>query len=308
MQEDHPVNQAAATPAFPNLRISWRAIIAGALVALSIQLLLTVLGLAIGLNVAQDGAGSGLAIGAGVWWIVTGSISLFFGGWVAGHACRSVERRDAMLQGFVQWTLVTAVSALLVTSALGSVFGGALNLTANLGAAAGETVQAVMPENVQLPTGQVPWQQIESQVEDVIAAYAPEAVEQQGGEQTVSMVAAARAFLTTEGQERQQRRQRMVDEVRQQFGLSEAEAEQMTTELQQTYQEVQQTAQQAMQETQQTVTEAAQTTAEVSADAAWWTFFSLLLGAILATVGGAVGGRTGGPLLTRAMPLRPVTT
>jgi hypothetical protein len=305
MREDNHLNQAAPAPAFTNLRISWGAIIAGALVAISIQLLLTVLGMAIGLNVAQDGAGQGLAIGAGVWWIVTGSIALFFGGWVAGHACRSVERRDAMLQGFVQWTLVTAVSALLVTSAIGSVFGGALSLTSTVGSAAGETVQAVVPDTVQLPTVDVPWEQVQDDVEEIIAAYAPQAVEQQGGETTVDLVALARTFLTNQGEAE---RQELIAAVRAQFGITEAEADQMTTQLQQTYQQVQQTAQQTLEQTQETVVEAAQTTAEVSADVAWWTFFSLLLGAVLATVGGAVGGRTGGPLLHRAMPLRPVTT
>lgn len=307
----NPAATAQATATYPNRRLSWQAIIAGALAAIAIQLLLTVLGLAIGFNILQDGAGSGLAVGAGVWWLVSGCIALFFGGWVAGHATRSVDRRDAMLQGFLQWTLVTAVSALMVTSALGSIFSGAFQLTSAVGSAAGDTVQAAMPDNVDMSNmaGQVPWQQVETSVENVVNAYSDQAVQQQGGEQQIQFMALARTFLTTgDPAQRQQRRQDLLAQARQELGLQQGEAEQMVTELEQAYQEVEQTVVNAAQQTQETVVGAAETTAEVTADAAWWTFFSLLLGAILATVGGAVGGRTGGPILARATSMRPVTT
>src|SRR5262249_40078473 len=63
---------------------------AGVVVAIAVQAILAVLGMAIGLSVAHTqtaGAATsteGLGVGAGIWWVLTGMISLFLGGWTAG--------------------------------------------------------------------------------------------------------------------------------------------------------------------------------------------------------------------------------
>lgn len=286
-------------------RLSWRAIIAGAIAAIAIHLLLTTLGFAIGMDLIPESGAQSLAIGAGLWWLISGSIALFCGGWIAGHTNRSIERKDAMLQGFLQWGVVTGISALLVTSALGSLLGGALQLTGQIGQAAGATVQAVIPQNVTLPgSQQVPWQRVERQIKQLIDSYAPQSVE----DGNVQFVNLARTFLTSSESERQERREELLATLRQDLGITEAESQQLIQELEQTWQRTQQEISQVWQQTQETVVEAAGTTAETTSTAAWWTFASLLLGAILGTVGGAVGATTGGPLLVRRTTLQPITT
>src|SRR4051812_12628683 len=88
-------------------RVSWGAIFAGAVVAVSVQFMLATLGLAIGMATVnpatQQNPGQGLAVGAGIWWIITAIISLFCGGWVAGRLAAFPRWIDATLQGLVVW-------------------------------------------------------------------------------------------------------------------------------------------------------------------------------------------------------------
>src|SRR4051812_28132784 len=66
-------------------RISWGAILAGGVLALAVYLILTLLGGAIGLSVADSVRGSTLATGAAVWAIASIALALFAGGCVASQ-------------------------------------------------------------------------------------------------------------------------------------------------------------------------------------------------------------------------------
>lgn len=113
-------------------RIAWPAIFAGAVVTLVVQLVLAVLGIALGMNVVQaqgaDQVGSGLAMGAAIWWAVSALIALFAGGWVAGHLAGVSSRLDASLHGFLNWGVATLLTIVLIAGGAGSLIGGAMNL------------------------------------------------------------------------------------------------------------------------------------------------------------------------------------
>jgi len=116
----------AAVPNPPRSRVSWGALFAGVVVAMATQLLLAALGMAIGLTALDPGdRGSAFGVGAGVWWLLSGLIAMFLGGWTAGRLANSTRRLDAGLHGFTTWALATVVSAWMLTSALGGVMGGA---------------------------------------------------------------------------------------------------------------------------------------------------------------------------------------
>jgi hypothetical protein len=119
-------------------RTSWGAIWAGVLVSFGVQTLLTLLGAAIGLTVlgAQQGANvpEGLGVGAGIWWVITGIVSLFIGGWTVAYLLGTRPTFVGALHGFVMWCTVTAISAFLLTTATSSILGGGMNM---LGSAAG---------------------------------------------------------------------------------------------------------------------------------------------------------------------------
>jgi hypothetical protein len=132
----------------------WGAIAAGALTAMSAQVIFAVLGTAIGLTVigaADDTPEQGLSIGAGIWWLVTGLVSLFVGGWVAGRLCGYVDSFMTSTHGFLSWCTVTVLSALMLAMASGSALGGSLGM---VGAAMGaNTRTSERPVNVDRSSG-----------------------------------------------------------------------------------------------------------------------------------------------------------
>ncbi len=95
-------------------RLSWGALIAGSVVAMAVQSLLVVLGLAIGLSLAPVTAGEGLAVMAGIWWLITALVSLFIGGYVAGRFSYIRHPFHSAMHGIMTWCLATAVSIVLI--------------------------------------------------------------------------------------------------------------------------------------------------------------------------------------------------
>lgn len=122
-------------------RISWAAIFGGAIVALAVQIVLSLLGLGIGLSTVNPATearpfGAGLGVGAVIWWTLSSLIAMFVGGWVAGRLAGNRMRFDRMLHGLLAWSLVTLATVYLLTTAIGGIVSGATGFVAqSLGAA-----------------------------------------------------------------------------------------------------------------------------------------------------------------------------
>jgi hypothetical protein len=117
-------------------RISWGAIFAGTLVAIATQLLLTLLGLAIGAWAVNPSAGpagmQGVGMGAGIWALLSFIIALFCGGWVAGRMSGLGNKLDGLLEGVIVWGAVTVLTFFLLTTTVGRILGGAAGLAGNM--------------------------------------------------------------------------------------------------------------------------------------------------------------------------------
>jgi len=104
--------------------IRWSAVIAGVAVGISVQLLLTLLGIASGLSMTsvQEGEVPGAAtlIWAGIALLLSG----FIGAYVTGYMCGLKRRTDGMLHGVVSWSVTTLLFVMLATSAGGSLLSG----------------------------------------------------------------------------------------------------------------------------------------------------------------------------------------
>lgn len=126
-------------------RISWGAILAGTLVAIAIQLLLTLLGISVGAWVIDPAAGTqgmqGIGMGAGIWALVSFLIALFAGGWVAGRMAGVGSKLDGLLEGMVVWSAVTVLTFMLVSTTVGRVIGGAAGLAGNTLSTASDQIQ-----------------------------------------------------------------------------------------------------------------------------------------------------------------------
>lgn len=116
----------------PYKRTSWGAIFAGAAIALVLEILIAVLGIAIGLSTVDPATEpqpfGGLGVGAMIWWILTGIIGMFAGGCAAARLAGSPQRSTGALHGAAVWAVVTLVTVYLLYSAVGAVIGGAWNV------------------------------------------------------------------------------------------------------------------------------------------------------------------------------------
>ena len=126
-------------------RISWGAVLAGVVVVVAIQLLLSLLGAGIGLGTVNTTASStpaagNLGIGAGVWWVVSSCIALFAGGYIAAWLAGIEIRFDGMLHGLVTWGIATLLTFWLLTSAVGGIIGGGFSALGSVASAAGSGV------------------------------------------------------------------------------------------------------------------------------------------------------------------------
>ncbi|BAY74150.1 hypothetical protein NIES25_05600 [Nostoc linckia NIES-25] len=126
--------------------VRWGPIIAGLLVALATQLILSAI---IGAVAAGTVEGSGAprsiapnaAGNAGLWSTIALLISLFTGGWVTARACGPMNRNTALLNGAILWATTLAVSSWLLANGVTGAFGVAASN-------AGEVINQVGTPNI----------------------------------------------------------------------------------------------------------------------------------------------------------------
>ena len=140
----------AASPLAVGKRISWGAVLAGALLALVIQLALSLLGLGIGLGtidpLQEQNPMSGLGTGAIIWWAVSTLASLYLGATVAARLAGVPRRTDSLLHGLLTWSVVTLLTFYLLTTAVGRIIGGVTGVAGRALSGVGSGVAAVAPQ------------------------------------------------------------------------------------------------------------------------------------------------------------------
>jgi hypothetical protein len=139
----------ATTPAVALKRISWGAILAGAVLALVLQLALSLLGLGIGLGtidpLTEQNPVAGIGIGAAIWWVVSMLVSLYLGATVASRLAGMPRPTDGMLHGLLTWSVVTLLTFYLLTTAVGRIIGGVTGVAGRALSGVGSAVSAVAP-------------------------------------------------------------------------------------------------------------------------------------------------------------------
>jgi len=84
-------------------RVSWGAIAAGAMVAVAVYFLLTLLGIAVGLEVSASRNDVSLGTGAALWSILTLLLAMFLGGWATSRLAVGETKLEAVLYGVILW-------------------------------------------------------------------------------------------------------------------------------------------------------------------------------------------------------------
>lgn len=132
-------------------RLSWGAILAGAIIALIVMFALYMLGLAIGaasVNPAReiDPLTPALGVGTVIWLATSTIIGLFLGGVTAGRMSGTADEGDGALHGVVTWAVVMAISLFMLTTTIGGVISGVTSAFASVVSTVGQAGGDVAPE------------------------------------------------------------------------------------------------------------------------------------------------------------------
>lgn len=283
-------------------RISWGAIFAGVVVALATQLLLSMLGLGVGLSLVSPAQGNSpeagnFGIGAGIWWGVSYLIALFAGGYVAARLAGRLVSWDGALHGILIWAFTLLVTFYLLGTAMGSVVGGAFSVIGNTLSSAGQGIRSAVPEVAQA-TGMSP-ERIQQTATSLLNAQPSNADPKSlNHDQAQQEIAANLPLLALGGDQATTARARITAIMAAQLNISPEEANRRLDRLQGQFQ---QSAQQAT----GTARQAADTAATGVSRASFAAFAALVLGAIAAAWGGNVGARLRDePEVRTAAPIR----
>ena len=303
-------------------RISWSSVFAGVLIAIVVQIVLSLLGIGIGLSTldvkTEANPANGLGIGSAIWYVVASLISLFAGSFVAGRLAQSRNAFDGVIHGLLTWSLITLITLYFLTSTIGSIIGGVGSLVGNtLGAAgniAGKGIAAAAPAiKDELQNQGINLDNLKQEAKTVLRqtgkpALQPDALSNQaniveGNAKNAASDAAANPQQTDEqisdlfdnikqrgdNVASQADKQALVNVIVARTGKSEAEASQIADNWIATYNKAAAQWQQTKQEAAAKAKQIADKTADIASTAAILSFFSLLIGAVVSAFGAKTG-------------------
>jgi hypothetical protein len=126
------------------MRISWGGVFAGVLVALGFLLLMTALGVAVGISAVQPGETDTATLGggAGIWAGISLLAALFIGGWVSTRIGAIFDGTTGFFGGALVWVVSVLLMLYFASSGIGMLAGGAFRLVGGAAQALGSVVQS----------------------------------------------------------------------------------------------------------------------------------------------------------------------
>ncbi|MBB3973920.1 PhnA-like protein [Hansschlegelia beijingensis] len=265
-------------------RISWGAVFAGVALALVAHLLLSMLGVGIGLATV-DPAGDGspdvqtISISAAVWWVVSGVIAGAIGGYVAGRASGVTRPTLGALHGLTAWAATTLVIVYLLTSAMGALVGGAYTTATSALSGAGQAVtSAAQGAAPALQNAPDPFGSIEGAIRSASGGDDPAALRDRA-------ISAVRGAMSADPAQQEQAKTQAAEALAKAQNIPVEQARGQIDQYQAQYR-------QAVDQAKQKAAEAADATAEATSMGALIGFFALLLGGAAALLAGRAGALT----------------
>lgn len=323
--DTRPLGTNAPAPNSHFRRISWGAVFAGMVIAVVVQLVLSLLGAGIGLSTVDPlryntPDASSFGIGAGIWWVVSSVIALFAGGWVAGHLLGSSDKTDSALHGLLTWGVAAIVTVYLLASIVSSVVRGGAGVVGKAASVAGSGISAVAGPagdmaKSQLSANGITLDSLKDQVQKLMAqtgnaALQPGAIANQASAAAGQMTSAATNAgatgnaptddlqgalqrIITSGKDTvdQANRESVVNVVMAKTGVSRADAEQRTDAWIKQYQDARAQFEQKKSDAEAKARQVADDTASASSKAALGAVAALLLGALAAAFGAIAARR-----------------
>lgn len=259
------------------VKVSWSSILAGLVVALGASVLLTVLGLALGLSQAEPGDPTTLRTAGmitGIWSVIVPIVALLLGGLVAARTAGIVTRPTGAIHGVVLWALMMIASLTLVGFAVRGVMSAAISTGSGLATAAGVNAPGGAPEIGQALG--LSSQELIEPVNDRLRSEGKPPITQR------ELDATLRDVGSTAVREGQVDHAVVLTAVTRNTRLTQADAQDLANRIET---QVNQQTSQLGQNLQAGATKVADTTGR----AMWWVFLGMLLGLGAAVVGSTLG-------------------
>ncbi len=125
------------------MKVSWGGVFGGVLVAIGLLLLLTALGVAVGVTAADPGETEVGTLGTatGIWAGISLLVALFVGGLVSTRTGAISDRTTGFFEGALVWVVSVLLMMYLATTGASMVMGGAVRLLGGAAQAVGGTMQ-----------------------------------------------------------------------------------------------------------------------------------------------------------------------
>lgn len=317
----YPEQQLAAAPLLK--RISWSAVFAGVALAMVVSLILNLLGTAIGsasVDPMQEGNPlHGLGKGTAIWLVVSGVVSLFVGGWIAGR----LAQREGALHGLLVWATTSLITLYLISSAVTGIVSSGMNLAGSGLSAVGSGLAQVAPRVGQTVQDQLRQQGIDFNLNDIQGELEtamrqtgkpelnPENVKQEAQASGEDAKNTAQNSAQNPQSSNQQigslldrikakgdkawdaaDREAMVNLIKARTGKTDEEANQIVDQTKQAYEQAYAKYQQLKADAERKAREAADVAAKRISQASWLLLISLIISGVVAAVAGMMGRRT----------------
>ena len=267
--------------------LSWAAIIFGALLALSVSVMLHILGIGVtasSVDTNQRASDALTTLGgvSGIWNLAATAVSLFIGGFVASTLARTFTSSRAAIYGLGVWAITTLVATAVIVPTLLNGAGNAISAAGTVAdraaqalgsATSGAANGAANAASKLLPSG------IVDRVQRTLIGNNTGEVDQNALQQITSLIG-----QRAEGDWTPQQRAQLNDAVAKVAKISPDDARRRVDETENTINN-------AIQQTSDTVRRAAEVTRQAAAGASYWVFASMLIGLIASIFGARLGER-----------------
>jgi hypothetical protein len=263
-------------------RISWGAVLAGAVVASATALLLSLLGAAFGLGSISDlqtASGDTAARGTGIWIILDLALSMALGGYVASRLSGTHSHLDGELHGITMWGAAILLGAWAFVHAVG----GVMSLVGfDVGPAIGSATSQAGPASGPFMSGMNPQRIIDRFEQSLSASGDPTTMSRDQIASEIRSLVGDNLLRT--GSIPDADRVRLVSLVAAQFGITKEEATQRVARMETE-------AKARIADVEQRERAAADEVAQGTASAARALFTALVLGLLGALIGAWLGTR-----------------
>jgi hypothetical protein len=251
-------------------RLSWPAILAGVVVALVTQLLLNLIGMALGaatLAPLSGGASpANFSTGAGIWFGLSSILAALAGGYAAGRFSGAQTESNAGWHGLTTWALTTLLLSYLLSTAAAGILGGLGGVAKTASTAA---AQVAAPGLAAIAD---PFSSIEQELRSSTASNDPAALRD-------AAIASVRAAVTGEGLHAAETTERAAQALARAENISVENARTLVQGYEQQYR-------QSVDQARQQATRTADDTAKAVSRAALLGAISLILGGLAGWLGG----------------------